>query len=258
MKEEDRQELVMEAAAKVHEAWCRGELQAFYGRFVAEKQNGASIQDALQSACNKNGKPRNEVELDTKWLNEHTSVVNKALETFENFMSLLDCEVVVVKRFTKRTLTDEEQKRMGSGNYKADSQEENILRPFKKLSADSQKENLEAAKGALSVYEEYAKRGATLDELSSPENKKDIGTLIHADWMRRNELTDANKHLFVPYEELDDWTKQQDLDVFDALIQEVQKTPEKYSVEVEQDLKNISPEAIEKSVLDAKTDSYIR
>ncbi len=253
MKTEDRDQLVIDVATKVYEVWCKGELRAFYERFNAVMENGAQRPgNALGEACNKNGKTRNAIELDTDWLMEYTSTVTDALKTFEGFMKLFESEAIVVKRFTKRTLTEEEQKRAGKGNYRAETQEENILRPFQKLSADSQRENLEAAKGAVYVYEEYAKRGTTLEQFSSEEVKRAVGTLIHADWMRRNERTEANKHLFVPYKELDEWTKQQDLDVFNALITEVKKNKNKYAVAKEEGLMELHPDAQEEAILDLK------
>ncbi len=252
MKVEDRNQLITNAAAKVHEAWCEGELRAFYSRFIAEVEKGAGNGAALYNACYKNGKQRNALELDTTWLQFHEVTVTEALKTFEGFMDLFNRGIIEVKRFTERTLTEEEQKKAGVGNYNAVTKTENILRPFDKLSADSQKENLEAAKGAVYVYEEYAKRGATIDQFSSPEAKRAIGTLIHADWMRRNERTEANKHLFVPYEELDEWAKQQDLDVFEALIGEVKKDEAKYAVAKEEGLMKLYPDAQEEAALDAK------
>lgn len=252
MRAEDRNQLITNAAAKVHEAWCEGELRAFYSRFTAEVKNGADNATALRNACYKNGKQRNVLEFDIVWLGFHEITTAKALQTFEGFMDLFNKGVIKVKRFTERTLTEEEQKKAGAGNYNAETKTENILRPFDKLSADSQKENLEAAKGAVYVYEAYAKRGATIDQFSSPEAKRAIGTLIHADWMRRNERTEANKHLFVPYEELDEWAKQQDLDVFEALIGEVKKDEARYAVAQEEGLMKLYPDAQEESALDFK------
>lgn len=252
MKNTDREQLIISAAAKVHEAWCEGELRAFYSRFMAEIEKGASYYVAMQNACFKNGKQRNAVVLDTNWLMSHEVLVSQELKTFEGFVGLFKKGVIDVKRFTSRKLTEAEQKKAGKENYDAETQQENILRPFEQLSADSQRENLDAAKGAVYVYEEYSKRGATLDHLSSTEAQRSIGTLIHADWMRRNERNDWNKHLFVPYAELDEWAKQQDLDVFTALIGEVRRNEARYAVEIEEGLTKLNPEAQESAVISAK------
>lgn len=252
MKVEDRNQLAVAAASKIHEAWCEGELRAFYARFKADYDKGVDIGQALLNACIKNGVKRNEVDLDTAWLQFHEFTVSEALKTFEGFKALFERGIITVKRFTRRELTKEEQKNAGLSNYNPETKEENILRPFVKLSADSQRENLEAAKGAVNVYEEYAKRGVSIAELSKPKAQHAIGTVIHADWMMRNEKTDSNSYLFTSYKDLDDWTKQQDLDLFSAVIAEIKKDEAKYAVAQEEGLPAIDPEEIERNALDAK------
>ena len=252
MKAEDREELINKAASKIHEAWCEGELRAFYARFTAEIEKGEKKVVALQNACKKNGKQRNELELDVEWIKSNKLTAVDALKTFEGFKDLFNAGIIKVKRFTKRYLTEEEQKKAGKENYNEKTQEENILRSFDELSNDSRKENLSAAIGAVEVYEDYAKRGILIKEISDEETKNIIGKLIHADWMRRNERTEANKHLFVPYEELDDWTKQQDLDVFEAVIDEIKKDETKYAVEREEGLMDILPDFQEMGALDMR------
>ena len=253
MKTEIKNQLILEAASKVHEAWCVGEIRAFYSRFVKELEDAKTPREALDKACYKNGKKRNEIELDVSWIQFHETETLLAFKSFEQFKHLVDLGIIEVKRFTKRSLTKQEQNLAEkNNNYNTQTQEENILRPFEQLSADSQAENLQAARGAVYVYEEYAKRGVTLEQLTSEKAKRAVGTLIHADWMRRNEPTEANKHLFVPYNELDDWAKQQDLDVFMALIEEVKKDEESYRIEPEANLDDINPQAIETAVLNKK------
>lgn len=252
MKQEDKNELIINAASKVHEAWCEGELRAFYNRFVEALKTEKTPGLALGKACYKGDRKRNEAEvLDADFLSSHPAFVSRHLETFEGFKHLINKGWLAVKRFTKRSVTKEEQERLGD-DYNKETQEENILKPFYDLSADSQKENLQAAMGAAYVYEEYMKRGATLEQFETEEAKKAVGTLIHASWMSRNERTETNKHLFIPYSELDDWTKQQDLDVFNALLEEVKKNPEKYAVEKEEGKFALCPEARETQILDEK------
>lgn len=252
METKYKEQLISKTAAKVHEVWCESELRAFYSRFTAQIENKKNIPNALHAACKKNNKQRNVLELNINWLNDHELSVTNSLKTFEGFLDLFNKGYIIVKRFTARKLTEKEQKDAGKKNYNSETQEENILRPFDKLSADSKKENLEAARGAVFVYEEYAKRGATIEQFSSPKAKHAIGTLIHADWMRRNEITESNKHLFVPFKNLDNWQKQQDLDVFATVIEEVKKDKSKYAVAKEDNLKQLHPDIQEKSVLDAK------
>lgn len=78
------------------------------------------------------------------------------------------------------------------------------------------------------------------------------------DWMTKNERTESNKHLFVPYKKLDELEKQQDLDVFEILIGEVKKDEEKYAVAQEEGLVSLFPEAQEKAVLDFKAPERAR
>ena len=253
MKQQDREHLIISAASAIHEAWCEGELKAFYDRFSAEWAKGITVGEAMRNACLKNGKPRNEFVVDTGWILGHETMVLEDLKSFEGFKRQVQTfGAYEIKRFVPRNLTEAEQRKMIGSDYKPETKEENILRPFTELSADSQKENLEAAINAIYVYEEYAKRGVSLEQFKSEEAKKAIGTLIHSAWMRRNVRTEANKHLFVPYEELDDWTKQQDLDVFDALIAEIEKEPSRYAVEREEGLPRLYPKDQELAVLDEK------
>ena len=165
MKVEDRNQLITNAAAKMHEAWCEGELRAFYSRFTAEVEKGAGNGTALYNACYTNGKQRNALELDTTWLQFHEVTATEDLKTFEGFMDLFNKGIIEVKRFTERTLTEEEQKKAGAGNYNAATKTENILRTFDKLSADSQdKAKYAVAKeeGLMEIYPD-AQEEAALD-----------------------------------------------------------------------------------------------
>ncbi len=251
MTEQDRQELCMKAAGRVHAAWCEGELKGFYNRFIDAYKEDVTPGQALHEACLKNGKPRNEIDLDTTWLMFHEVTTHNRLKSFEGFKELFNKGVIAVKRFTARELTEEEKKNAVFGNYKEETGEENILRPFEELSAASQKENLDAAKGAVAVLEEYFKRGFTVEQLMSKEMEAEIGTLIHADWMKRNKPTENNRYMFVAFDKLDDWTKQQDLDVFFAMLEEYSMEPKKYEVPREEGLEPLDIAKAEKEALDA-------
>lgn len=87
------------------------------------------------------------------------SVANNCLNNFYDFMYLVKAGALDIKRFTKRNLTPEEQKKnIVNGDYKKETEEENILRDFKLLSSDSKKENLEAAISAYTVFEQLSKK----------------------------------------------------------------------------------------------------
>ena len=221
----EKEELIIAAAAKVHEDWCMEEYKAFYNRAVQVKENGRTIKDAWNEACFKGNKKRNEIDLDVPYLVGHDTLASTSLDSFENFMALVRQGGLDVKRFTGRNLTDEEMKEaVRTRDYKVETGEENILRDFKYLSADSQKENLEAAISAYSVFEEMCKSGYEIEDMTTNSDIRAlIGMAIHADWIERNP-DHADKDLLVPYEELDEWTKDQDLTVFDALVSVVQRS----------------------------------
>ena len=270
MTEEAKKELVEEAASKVHTAWCKGELKGFHKRFLEAVENErkeyeAKIRSeaenefmltihgdmmgsgkALQTACFKGDKRRNVARLSEDAYGQNW--IWAKMQTFEGFLELIGGGYITVQRFTARNLTEEEIKVAGE-NYNPKTKEENILRGFKYLSADSKRENIQAAIGAVKVYEEYLKRGYTIEQLRSPEMREEIGKLIHADWMSRNKINSSNAHLFVSFDELDDWTKQQDLDVFYALLDIAEKNPEKYAVDRVEGLKPIDANAYEDSVM---------
>lgn len=219
-----KEELIIEAASEVHKEWCMQEYKGFFDRAQKELSNGKSMKDALYSACYKNGTKRNELWIDAGYMVGHETMATNCLKDFDVFMHFVRATAFEIKRFTKRTLTLKEQIEMGgSGDYKKESQEENILRNFKTLSVDSKKENLEAAISAYKVYEELKRAGVTDEQLTSnSEIRNLIGVAIHTDWMRRNP-EHPNDSLKVSYEELDDWTKSQDLTVFDALVKVARK-----------------------------------
>lgn len=234
MDENVKEELIIKAASKVHEDWCMQELRAFWERAKANKEKGMNEGEAIRNACFKGEQKRNEVFTDVAFLTGHETLASTCLDNFEDFMKLVNYDAIEVKRFAKRNLTKEEIKNgISSGNYKAETGEENILRPFKKLSSDSRKENLEAAIGAFNVYSEMSKAGISIEQMESDPKIKDmIGVAIHTDWLKRN-MEHPNESLKVPYSQLDEWTKGQDLTVFYALIGVVKQNIEQYKIAAE-------------------------
>lgn len=243
---ENKQQLINSAAARVHAAWCDEELKAFYSRYL-EARKTADVKTALEQACFKGGKKRNEVEINLSKDFGIESLEQKLL-TFQGFLQTCkEGSVLSVKRYTSRTLTAAEQKAAGK-NY-VDGQE-NILRPFEVLSSASKEENLSAAVGAVNVFISLSRRGVTLNELRGEKYKEIVGTLIHADWMKRNAASAASRpDLFVPYNKLDGWVAGQDLTVFYALLDEVEANPKLYEVKVKNNLPPIDHLAEEKAAL---------
>lgn len=226
------EDLIMQAASSVHADWCIQELKAFYERAKVAYQEIGNPGEALRKACFKGDQKRNEVIIDGPYLNFHVTLASKIFDSFEDFMKAFDVGAIDVKRFVKRNLTSEEKRHQtyGEYNYKEETGEENILRPFARLSADSKKENLEAAQGAYNVYVQMSKAGISIEDmLNNPEIRDTIGVAIHTDWLKRN-MDHPNESLKVPYSQLDEWTKNQDLVVFDALLGVVKKNLEQYKV----------------------------
>lgn len=228
---EIKEELIIEAASKVHEDWCAQELKAFFTRMKNSLKNGITLFQLLENACYKGEQKRNEVALDVTLLSKYSNEILKVTNSFEDFMFFVNEGVITVKRFIKRNLTEEEQIKAGD-NYKIETSEENILKTFTSLSVESKKENLEAAIGAYNVYEELSKAGITIEQMEKDQNLRTlIGLAIHTDWLKRNK-NHPNESLKVPFNELDEWTRGQDLTVFDALISVVKHNKDKYTVEV--------------------------
>ena len=220
-----KEKLIIGAASKVHEDWCLQELFAFYTSakeiWIRDK---LSIEKSLQKACFKSGVKRNEV-----LLHVHGEDLIDCLDSFKQFISFLEIGVVEVRRWVKRDLTLDEQLK-ASYNYNEKTFEENILRPFVRLSQASKKENLEAAIGAFNVYEEMAKAGVSISQMEQDlEIRNLIGIAIHLNWVKRN-VDNSNDNLKVPYNQLDEWTKNQDLTVFGALLGIIKQDVNKYAV----------------------------
>jgi len=166
----------------------------------------------------------NELFIDIPYMVMHEAKANNILNDFSIFMSFVNSGALDIKRFTKRELTEEEQIiNIRTNNYKKETAEENILRDFKYLSASSKKENLEAAVSAYSVFEQFSKAGISIEEMkTNAEIRNLIGVAIHTDWLKRNP-NHENEDLKVAYSNLDEWTKSQDLTVFDALVSVAQQ-----------------------------------
>ena len=124
----------------------------------------------------------------------------------------------------------EEQTKVGE-NHKTEIVEENIVRTFASRSPEVNKENIEAALEAYNVYKELSKAGLTIEQMETDQNLRNlIGLAIHTGWLKRNE-TNPNESLKVPYNELDEWLREQKLIIFDALLSVVKQNKEKYKIE---------------------------
>jgi len=221
----EKQDLIIDAASQVHEDWCRQEYKGFWTRAKEIYGNGnKNLKEVLAAACYKGDTKRNEIVIDNYNSDQYNSKIANMFNNFEDFMFLVKKGVFEIKRFTQRDLTPQEQQRdVKTGNYKVNTSEENILRDFRSLSSSSKKENLEASISAYTVFDQFSKAGITVEQMKNDNNiRYNIGVAIHTDWLKRNRNHSDNS-LKVSYEELDSWTKAQDLTVFDALLEVAQK-----------------------------------
>ena len=193
--------------ADLHEEWCNQELYAFFLRAQQEFAKCQNYGEALRQACYKGSDKRNEVELDTGWLVGHEEIASRCLTDFGVIKELFNKGIIVVKRFTKRTLTPEEIAR--SGNDYVDGKE-NILRSFSELSSASQQDNLEAAKVAIELVYDKTMAGEPI----TAEELEQMGSVIHEEWLKRNpwvyDPNYGNPELAVPYAQLS--SEEQDKD----------------------------------------------
>jgi hypothetical protein len=132
-----REDLIIEAAALVHDDWCKQEYEAFFNRARKIYLDGEkNIGVVLRAACYKGDNKRNEIYIDAPFMQAYQSLANRCCDNFDSFMSLIKLGAIEIKRFTPRNLTDKEKKiKIATGDYKEDSKEENILNDFKCLSA---------------------------------------------------------------------------------------------------------------------------
>ena len=82
-----KEELIIEAASRVHEDWCLQELHGFWNRARKSLQSGTvRIVDALNQACFKGETKRNELFLDVPSILGHEDIANNCLNDFNDFM----------------------------------------------------------------------------------------------------------------------------------------------------------------------------
>jgi len=230
-----KEELIVAIASKVHDDYCEDEFRGYFDRIQKlRKKRLNKPKEILSIACLDGEKQRNEIVLDLAWLQMHETVTNEIISNYETFKRVFKDGPCALKHFAKRDLTKEEIKEAVTEgefkDYKIETQEENILRPFSKLSQDSKKENLSAALGAYEIYENLAKAGITIEQMQTDPNIRYlIGVAIHTDWLKRNKDHD-NSNLLISYNELDNQTKEQDLTVFDALLHVVKKSGDGYRI----------------------------
>ena len=228
-----KEDLIVLIASKVHEDYCEDEYRDFFSRLNKIKKEGQITNpgDMLRQACFDGETKRNDVVLDMAWLQLNETIASSMFDEYDSFKKVIASGGIDLKDFAIRNLVEEEIIEMQrNGDYLIDTQEENILRPFSELSMDSKKENLAAALGAYKVYEQLSKAGVTIDEMEhNPEIKNLIGIAIHTDWLKRNR-NHEDESIKIPFSELTEQAKEQDLTVFGALLHVVKKDLEKYRI----------------------------
>lgn len=231
-----KEELIIEIASEVHNDYCEDEFRDFFARMQGLKEKGiTNPRELLELSCFDGEKRRNEIVLDEVWLQFHETTAMRMFDDYDTFKKVFKEGPCVLKDFAIRELTEEEIKELVTeGNfrdYKIETSEENILRPFIQLSQDSKKENLSAALGAYEVYENLAKAGITIEQMETdPTIRNLIGIAIHTDWLKRN-MDHENSTLLIPYNDLDLQAKEQDLTVFGALLDVVKRNGNKYKID---------------------------
>lgn len=253
-----KEELIVEIASKIHADYCEDELRDFFSRMQSIKENNHEMMPGkiLERACFDKGTKRNHIILDETWLQFHETETRLMFDDYETFKSVVECGGCDIKDFAKRDLSDEEIKDIKTeGDYRdyiVETGEENILRPFSKLSQDSKKENLRAALGAYEVYENLSKAGVTIEQMENDPNIKNlIGIAIHTDWLKRN-MDHENEGLLIPYNQLDNQAKEQDLTVFNALLHVVKNNGDKYKIAPVPNFKIPDYQSLENEVLSQK------
>lgn len=230
-----REELIVKTASRIHENWCLEDLQEFYKRAREAKETGMSEGETLTSACFQNGYQVNEVLIDIPFLTAHETLASSCFTSFDNFLELVQHDAIEVRKYVKRDLTEKEiEENLIDNNYKVETGEENILRPFAKLSADSRREYLEVAIACFKTYSEMSKAGISIDQMEKSQEIRDmVGLSINNNLLRRN-MEYIDESLIVPYSQLDDYVKEQDLKAFDTLINTVKSNINKYEVKKEE------------------------
>ena len=246
------EELIVLIASKMHEDYCEDEYGDYFERIVKIKKEGniTALGDILRQACFDNGVKRNEVNLDIAWLQMHETLSNAMFSDYSAFKSVIKGGGIELKDFAIRELIEEEIIEMQqTGDYRAETKEENILRSFIKLSSDSKKENLSAALGAFRVYEDLSKAGISIEQMENDSKIRNlIGIAIHTDWLKRN-MDHEDESIKIPFNELTEQAKEQDLTVFGALLYVVKKDINRYKINPEQNHQISNYEELEKEVL---------
>ena len=217
---EIREELSYSLAADFHNEWCMNELRSFYVRLQREYMVSGTPHGAFEKACYVDGQRRNDCYLDVGYLLGHEIEAERCLQEFSMFLKLVHQGVICITRYVKRTLTEEEVRKAGN-NYVAGK--ENILRPFEQISEASKKDNLEAARYAITlVYD------VVMDERGiSTEEFENMAACIHNDWLLRNnwvyDKEYGNPVLAVPYMNLPEEEKEKDRQQLRQAIEKVEQ-----------------------------------
>lgn len=257
MNSESKNELINKVASLLHKKNSEAVLKEFHSRYLKMAETVADPMKALVQACFVGNNKQSEVYVDSDWAEINGHNARYELRYFDKFKELVEDKIIEIQSYAKRNLTLAERFRASSEDYREDTKEENILRPFNKLSADSKKEYLQLAITAVNIYEEYAKRGAVLAQYAGKKATEAVGTLLHAAWMKTTEKTAENANLFVPYDKLDNATKNQELEVFRMLVKEVEADEQKYAVNQVEDLEPINPKQVENAVLTTKNPDMV-
>ena len=210
-----KNELITMVSQKSHGIWCDNEIKSFFDRLHFSLNK--AIKDKLEEACYKDGIKRNEVvilkDYDEKELEDNC-------KDFNTFQQLIYQNVICIKRFIDRDVTEEEQIRL-KDDYKEGK--ENILRDFNLLSLSSQNEVVHGSISAIDVYIIFLKKGFSLEEMERDMQVREmIGSYIHEEWLKRNPNY-PDKKILVPYSELDDDSKKKDLNIFDVILSVVKE-----------------------------------
>jgi len=252
-----KEKLIIEVATEMHSSYCEDELRDFFTRMKKIKSESFFKEESkiLEAACFVNGKRRNDIILDTEWLQFNSLKAIQMFTDYKVFKELFNNGIIEIKDFVPRSLTEIEiREKQEKGDYKTETGEENILRPFIVLSQASKKENIDGALGAYQVYEDLAMAGVTIEQMEKDYKIRNlIGIAIHTDWLQRN-MNHENDNLKIPYNFLEKQGQEQDLTVFDALLKVVKVNGDKYMISPVQNHQIKDYIALEQEVLSSKNE----
>ena len=221
MEQNLREELVLETSKKSHQLWCDNEIRDFFNRLAMQQDENIEVR--FKKACVKDGIIRNEVSINLNYLDE----LDKACHDFNVFVKLINDGVICVKRFVKRDVFADEFDKLGSDFIDG---KENILKDFVDLSTSSKKESLDGASSAVNIYIALSEAGISIRDMEYNASIRNIiGTYIHTEWLKRNK-NHPNKSLMVPFSQLDEFEKKQDLNIFDIMLSVVKDNDDKYHI----------------------------